>query len=498
MPVTIQYGPGTVRPLPGDGRVGAEFDGDMGVMGCIAKVLEGDRSCPRRVVAVVLTFGLVVATAHTARAATGDLLRSITAATDTEGCGVNVGIAFDGRHLLVSCVDDHGNGHTLIDYINPATGSLAKALRVPGHNGFAAMAYDAGRKKIWACEAPSGNTGFGPDVYLIDPTTGSSVKQFTLADSCWDGLAYDASDDTLYFSGDQSPNVYHYTASGKLIHEYTGVDKLLGGRGNSGIAVGGPNLYLSNADGNQIYTVPKNFSSSTLLATETSHLEDMECDSVTFAPKDAMWVIDAFDRTLNAYQIPAGSCGVGGAVLPVAGKSVSVGPTSGRVLVKQPGQSGFTPLRPGEPVPVGSRVDATHGKLRLVVATDKLGHTATAQVYGGVFRVGQRRVHRTEMTLLRLAGPKPTGCTARGATVARPPRHRAMWVRDPGHFITYGIYASATGRRASGTKWLTEDTCHGTLIRVARGAVLVHDFPHHRSVLLRSGHEFLAHPGKGG
>src|SRR5690242_9140096 len=38
----------------------------------------------------------------------------------------------------------------------------------------------------------------------------------------------------------------------------------------------------------------------------------MECDSVTFAPKDAMWVISAFDRTLNAYEIPAGSCGTGG------------------------------------------------------------------------------------------------------------------------------------------------------------------------------------------
>lgn len=466
-------------------------------MGCMADALAAGRIWPRLLLTAVLAFGVPVLGAGTARAANGDLLRSITAATDTEGCGINDGIAFDGRDLLVSCVDNHGDGHTLIDYIDPADGSLVNALTVPKHNGFAAIAYDAGRKKIWACDAPNGNSVDQADIYLINPADGSSAKQFTVADSCWDGLAYDASDDSLYVSADQSYDVYHYTASGELIHEYTRVGALLGQFGNSGIAVGGPNLYLSNADGNQIYTVPKDFSSSKLLATESLHLEDMECDSVTFAPKDAIWVISAYDRTLNAYQIPSGSCGVGGQALPVAGKTVAVGHTSGTVLVKAPGQGGFTKLRAGGQIPVGSKIDTTHGKLRLVVATGR-GRTATGQAYGGVFRIDQRRKHGTEMTLLRLAGPKPTGCAARGAVAARSRRHRAMWYRDPGHFTTYGIYASATGRRDTGSKWLTKDTCAGTLIRVARGAVLVDDFPHHRRFVLRAGHKFLVHPGKGG
>jgi hypothetical protein len=79
-------------------------------------------------------------------------------------------------------------------------------------------------------------------------------------------------------------------------------------------------LYLSNADGGTIYTAPKDFSTPpSPAATEPGqHIEDMECDSVTFAPKDAMWVISAFDRTVNAYEIPSNSCGVGGQSTTVA------------------------------------------------------------------------------------------------------------------------------------------------------------------------------------
>jgi hypothetical protein len=87
---------------------------------------------------------------------------------------------------------------------------------------------------------------------------------------------------------------------------------LLGGWGNSGIAVGGEKLYMSNDGGQQIYRVDKKVESSTLFATLTQRLEDMECDNITFAPKTALWVIDAYDRSLNAFEIPAGSCKFGG------------------------------------------------------------------------------------------------------------------------------------------------------------------------------------------
>jgi hypothetical protein len=226
-----------------------------------------------------------------------------------------VGLAFDGKDLLVSCVGGNGQGHTFIDYINPSDGSLAKSLDV-NLPGIAAVAYDAGRGKIWACDSPTGGNspGSGTEVFLIDPATGSATDEFPTR-GCWDGLAYDAADGTVWSSPDQSDTIYHYKSDGTFIGSHSGLTAELGGFGNSGIAVGGPNLYLSNADGDMIYSAPKDFSSApTPIATDTTqqHIEDMECDSVTFAPKDAMWVIDAFGRTVSAYEIPQGTCGVGG------------------------------------------------------------------------------------------------------------------------------------------------------------------------------------------
>jgi hypothetical protein len=107
------------------------------------------------------------------------------------------------------------------------------------------------------------------------------------------------------------------------------------------------------------------------------------------------------------------------------------------------------------------------------------------------------------LTVLTLTGPRPSGCTAgrsRDATIARKrPRKKhasnGEWGNGHGNFSTTGSNASATVR---GTEWFTENTCAGTLIKVARGVVSVDDFPHHRTFLLRAPHSFLAHPGPGG
>jgi len=43
-----------------------------------------------------------------------------------------------------------------------------------------------------------------------------------------------------------------------------------------------------------------------------------------------------------------------------------------------------------------------------------------------------------------------------------------------------------------GTLWLTADRCDGTLTRVTRGRVAVHDFRRRRTVLVRAGKSYLA------
>jgi hypothetical protein len=51
------------------------------------------------------------------------------------------------------------------------------------------------------------------------------------------------------------------------------------------------------------------------------------------------------------------------------------------------------------------------------------------------------------------------------------------------------LYGSAA---VQGTEWLTEDTCTGTRVTVARGVVKVTDFVRHRTVLVRAPHSYLA------
>ena len=47
-----------------------------------------------------------------------------------------------------------------------------------------------------------------------------------------------------------------------------------------------------------------------------------------------------------------------------------------------------------------------------------------------------------------------------------------------------------------GTKWLTQDTCGGTLVRVKRGTVTVRDFAKKKTVVVKKGKSYVARPKK--
>jgi hypothetical protein len=120
--------------------------------------------------------------------------------------------------------------------------------------------------------------------------------------------------------------------------------------------------------------------------------------------------------------------------------------------------------------------------------------------YSGEFRITQTRDGKRVLAVLTLVGPKPTGCPARSAVTAKGKKkkvkRRLLWGNTKGDFRTVGTYASATER---GTIWLTQDQCSGTLIKVTADSVTLVDFSHHhRAVVVKAGHSFLAHPGKGG
>ena len=164
---------------------------------------------------------------------------------------------------------------------------------------------------------------------------------------------------------------------------------------------------------------------------------------------------------------------------PVAGSSVAAGPLAGSVLVKRPGASGFTRRAAGALVPVGSTVDARHGRVRITSAAH--GSTYSGVFYGGEFVVTQSASGATD---LALTGGTPCASGARAGAAARgAPRRRSLWSTAHGSFTTSGRYAAAT---ELGTRWLTADRCTVTLIRVTSGAVRVRDLVRKRSFVLRA------------
>jgi hypothetical protein len=275
----------------------------------------------RLLVAALLATTTVLALSGTAPAATGDNLRTITADQNGTECAdanrtgdasgaIGTGIAFDGTNLLVSCWYDD----TIVE-INPVNGAQVAIHTISGLVGNAsgsligALAWDNTTSSLWACN------NFNR-VGTIDLTTNVFTFKFTVV-GCVDGLAYDANDDTIWASADAAATVQHYALDGTLLSSTNVSGSLCPGGGNcgsSGIAVGGEKLYLANNGGQDIFEASKDFSTVTLFATFPRRLEDLECDNITFlaAGKAAIWSQDAYDNTLNAWEIPNGVCLFGG------------------------------------------------------------------------------------------------------------------------------------------------------------------------------------------
>lgn len=180
---------------------------------------------------------------------------------------------------------------------------------------------------------------------------------------------------------------------------------------------------------------------------------------------------------------------------PVLGEVVVVKAKGELVRIRRPGETKFSVLKGSQEVPIGSLLDTRKGKVKLTSAKDSAGHGQTAHFSGGVFKVLQS--HTSPLTTLRLAG-RLRGCArsrAAGrleATAARRRRGRRLWGSGKGRFRTRGRRSAATVR---GTRWLVADLCdRSTLTRVAFGEVAVRDFVRHKTVLLKTGQEYVARP----
>ncbi len=175
------------------------------------------------------------------------------------------------------------------------------------------------------------------------------------------------------------------------------------------------------------------------------------------------------------------------------GQIAGVKEVAGTVLVKVKGTDKFVPLDGQTEIPVGSQINTLKGTVQLTAGLGG-GKTNSANFYQGLFTIQQPKKNGAVMTL-RMDGGTFRGCKAGGAktlsieTTKAKRRVRRLWGSGKGRFSSKGKYGAAT---VSGTKWLTEDRCDGTFVKVVQGVVKVRDFRKHKTVKVRAGHSYLA------
>lgn len=163
--------------------------------------------------------------------------------------------------------------------------------------------------------------------------------------------------------------------------------------------------------------------------------------------------------------------GMKGSVAPVQGETVVLKRGRGKVRIRVPGSEDFSEVPTTASIPTGSVIDTTSGEIS--VASQVGSKTQTGTFSGGEFRV--RQITKTGMTQIVMTAPLDCGTTASAARAgerhATKRKRRHVWGRDRGgRYETHGRDSVATVR---GTRWLTTDTCAGTVVKVFEGAVSV-------------------------
>jgi len=238
-----------------------------------------------------LALFAVLALAVQAAGQPGSLIRNVALPTGASGFGVSVAVDCEG--FVYYTVEGRADLFKL-----DRDGNLLATLPVRDPQGVPRfmdeMAYDAGRNTLWACEHATNPV----EIWRVHPGTGAAVRAFT--SETWslgtfrDGLAYDATDDSLWVSGDISWTIEHHTAAGVLIDVLVPENAQRDPLGLiSGLCVGaGDELYLGQNGRQQIVRVRK--STGVFLGAFASpgggmRDEGLECDAVNFFPRLALW-----------------------------------------------------------------------------------------------------------------------------------------------------------------------------------------------------------------
>ncbi len=267
--------------------------------------------------AALAVIGMMLGAAPAALAAPGDEITSVT--FPVQVFGVSIGVDCDGNVYYT------GNGDNQLYKMDKAGNLLAQfttfddALNEPVQ--IDEITWDNSRGIFWGCQHNTSPTR----IYRIDPTNGKAVfafdsQSFSIG-TFRDGIAYDASDDSLWISGDVSTTIEHHACSdGSFLGSLTPLNDAGGALGSiSGVAVGtGDTLYLGRNGFVQIVRVRKSDGVFIDVFTSPSGVRDegLECDPINFAPAVALWSRELSPALAGVYELEAGSCGCGGAAAP--------------------------------------------------------------------------------------------------------------------------------------------------------------------------------------
>jgi hypothetical protein len=180
----------------------------------------------------------------------------------------------------------------------------------------------------------------------------------------------------------------------------------------------------------------------------------------------------------------------------VLGQSQNAKPITGHLFAVINGQE--VPLTQTQHLPSGTVLDTRNGSIELITAPAH-GHKPQTGIFSGaIFKITDAHTGLTTLTLVENAfkgAPSYASCHTHKAGDAHPARLsnrilQTLHSRASGHFSTRGRYAAGTVR---GTQWTTTDRCDGTLIAVQLHSVLVTDLVKHITLLIKAGHQYLAH-----
>ena len=280
----------------------------------------------------VMAMWLAIGLGHTASAAPGDLIAEVTTPEGsgwTWARGISPSVAFDGQKLYY--VEYAGVILHRID-VPPAGGSTPAANEVDApitgaQTGIMSISYDGGRGVFWA------TSGDGLTIYTltkggvataqlrIDPVSdrpGFETATFVNETK----LAYDRSDDTIWYSPDATRRIYHYQTTPDALGRaalvaatpYIDVDMTAecGYSQSSGVVTGGAHLFVSISGCPRYFEFTKTGLKVGSYPMTVQSAGGLACDSMSYAVS-VIWVKDQYLGQLRAYEQPlAGACVTGG------------------------------------------------------------------------------------------------------------------------------------------------------------------------------------------